>query len=115
MTATKRSHLIPEGQRVWTLEQFGVCDTKGRQVGSYYIIGECEFVEYNSELHGRYGSYVIEPGTYFFTNVQAARDGSSYGACNSSKYFKTMAEAQAEIGKYLADAKKRAIKNFGGQ
>jgi|Laugrespbdmm15sd_2_1035082.scaffolds.fasta_scaffold94992_2 hypothetical protein len=111
----KYSHLVPQGQPVWVLERFGVADDKNRQVGSYYTIGQCEFVEYNSELHRGYGAYHKAPGKYFFTNVQAARDESFYGACQSSKYHNTMQEAQNEIAKYLANAKKRAIKNFGSK
>ena len=109
------THLVPQGQPTWTLERFGIKDNKGRMIGSYYTIGQCEFVEYDSELHGRYGSYRIEPGNYYFTRVHAARDTDQYGACQSSKYFKTMEDAQNEIAKYLADAKKRAIKNFGSK
>ena len=112
----KSTHLVPQkNQPIWTLERFGISDNKGRMIGSYYTIGECEFVEYSSELHRGYCAYRIEPGKYFFTNVQAARDTDQYGACQSSKYFKTMAEAQNEIAKYLASAKKRAIKNFGAK
>ena len=110
----KTTHLVPQtSQPIWTLERFGITDTKGRAVGSYYTIGECEFVDYDSELHRGYGSYYKEAGKYFFTCVHAARDTDQYGGCQASKYFKTMAEAQNEIAKYLASAKARAIKNFG--
>jgi hypothetical protein len=109
------THLVPQGQPTWTLERFGINDNKGRMIGAYYTIGQCEFVNYDSEQHRGYGSYHKEAGKYFFTCVHAARDTDQYGGCQASKYFKTMAEAQNEIAKYLANAKKRAIKNFGAK
>lgn len=110
-----KSHLVPQPQQVFTLENFGVTDSKGRQIGCFYTIGQCEFVEFDPEAHRNYGYRDIEPGKYFFTNASSARDGKSYGPCQQSKYFKTMAEAQNEIAKYLASAKARAIQKAGSK
>jgi len=106
------SHLIPCEDHVYVTDNFGIYDLKGREIGAIYTISHCEFVEYDPVAHKNYGSRAILPGKYFFTNAQAARDGYAYGACQPSKFFKTIEEAQREIARYLGVAKLYAFKKY---
>jgi hypothetical protein len=106
----KLSTLVLQDDPVFVKDNFGIYDAKGREIGAIYTIGQCKFVEYDPVLHGYGASRTIEPGKYFFTNAQATRDGRAYGARQSSKFFKTIEEAQREIARYLAAAKLYALK-----
>ena len=108
----KLSTLVLQDDPVFVKDNFGIYDIKGREIGAIYTIGQCEFVEYDPVLHGHRASRTIEPGKYFFTNGQATRDGRAYGACQSSKFFKTIEEAQQEIARYLNAAKLYAVKKY---
>lgn len=89
---------------------FGVKDNKGREVGTKIITYMVEFVEEKDDARAFYN---VPPGTYFGLKVQACRGNIEFGASQRSKRFNTQAERDAAVSKYLRDAKKRALKDWG--
>lgn len=85
---------------------FGVFDKKGREIGVRIELSDAVFT---TIVHGDYG-YDMAPGMYYAFNPHATRDGHSYGASQSIQYFRTAAERDAAVRKYLAGARQRAEK-----
>lgn len=88
---------------------FEVTDRFGRVIGANIYTSTIEFVASGKQS----GWWLIEPGKYFAFCPQASRDCRNYGAQRGDQYFKTLAEREAAIIKYLAAARKRAVKNAG--
>jgi hypothetical protein len=88
-------------------ESFGVVDCKGRVIGAHAWTFELDFVEISQDAPSY---YTMEPGHYFVFCPQAIRDRVSFGAIQRDRYFKTEAERDAAVNKYLIDARKRAVK-----
>lgn len=86
---------------------FGVTDRFGRNVGAVVSTFEVDF-----ETVER-GGYAREPGHYFAFTGNATRNRVQYGAGQSPNYFTTAEERAAAVVKYLAAARKRAVKNHG--
>ncbi len=90
---------------------FKVFDSKGREVGarvSFYNVTV-------TELTGNPASYytvdsAAELGEFFAFCPQATRNGEGFGACQSFRHFRTVAERDAAVAKYFKDAEKRATK-----
>jgi len=92
-----------------THHEFGCCDSKGRTIGATIYTGQCEIVELPADKEV-WSFMTLEPGIYYTFCPQATRAGKSFGACQSVQYFKTAAERDAKVAKYLAGAAKRAAK-----
>ncbi len=83
----------------------------GREVGarvSFYNVTV-------TELTGNPASYytvdsAAELGEFFAFCPQATRNGEGFGACQSFRHFRTVAERDAAVAKYFKDAEKRATK-----
>jgi len=103
-TVVDPSKSIDEGQEHYFFE---ILDDKGRELGARLSFSTHTFVEHPS------GHYITEPGEYLTFCPQATRGGKSFGACQTLRLFKTEAELIAGVEKYLADAKKRAVKQWG--
>jgi hypothetical protein len=104
---TKRLHRT----NTWIdYHSFEVKDDKGREVGTKVITYMVEFVEDKDPM---YGFYKVPPGNYFCLRVQACRGGKDFGAFQQEKRFKTVAERDAAIAKYLREARNRALKQWG--
>lgn len=98
-TATTREHI-----------GFGVHDAKGREIGCIVIRNT---VTYEPRPEGQTWGYTVPAGDYVEVTVQAARNGSAYGASQRSR--KQWAVAQADgaepfIAKRIADSRKAALK-----
>ena len=87
---------------------FGVSDAKGRALGAY--VTRLEFDYILAPEDARSWSPDCEPGHYFAYRPHAARGRAPFGASQSMVSFKTEAEREADIERYLAAAKKRAQK-----
>lgn len=101
--------------------QYDFCarDSKGRWIGSRI---ERVTTHYSTEdeggsilAHGVLptGRAVHEDGVYFEYRSYATRDRRDYGAHQGWRAFKTEAEREAAIQKYLDGAQKRANKKAG--
>jgi hypothetical protein len=87
---------------------FGCSDGKGRWVGAIIY----RSLDDGQEDQCGYPGY--EPGLYYTFRPMAARNGLPYGGGRQPHYhFKSEAEREAAIEKYLASAKKRALKQWG--
>ena len=86
---------------------FGVLDKRGRQIGAVIYTIEETFTATDS---ARGAVWCVEPGTWFAWWPQATRDGVKYGALQGRRRFRTAEERDADIERYLADARKRASK-----
>ncbi len=95
-------------------ETFGVCDSRGREIGAQVKLVEATFTEATTEELTSRWTYDTAPGTYFQFDPHATRDGVRFGAIPQAKgrgeNFTTAAERDAAIVKYLAGARKRAAK-----
>ena len=90
---------------------FDIKDSKGREIGARISIRLVNFVAHDK---GATYGYLVEPdalGEYWEFEPHATRDGGSYGACQSSRRFRLRVTMENAIDKYLADARKRALKN----
>jgi hypothetical protein len=80
-------------------EAFGTADAKGRAIGAMVVLS-----------NGEYENPDVFVGRVFGFRPQATRDGDSYGALQNERWFATVTERDAEVTKYLANARKRASK-----
>lgn len=104
----KTKQIEVEGSRVRGKECFGIADEKGRMIGAIIETWEVDFVPSDDPMRG-YST--VEPGRYLAFEPHATRNGNHYGAGQRSQLFKTVAERDAAIAKYLNGARKRAQKN----
>lgn len=92
---------------------FGLRDARGREIGAKITRYSCEVVHEEPQLlwsTREDGTPSREAGAWLCWYPQATRDGSSFGALQNRRYFRTEEEREADIQRYLADAKKRAAK-----
>jgi hypothetical protein len=95
------------------IENFGINDSRGREIGAQIYTYEETHTEISDEAAAAsYSGYYtgVEPGLYFGFRPHATRNGSTYGALQHGARFATVAERDAAIEKYLAGARKRAAK-----
>lgn len=86
---------------------FEVKDKRGRMIGARITRNT---ITYSPQDEGKTWGYQTEAGTFPFVIFQATRNGQRYGASQPLKIVKDDAEAEAVIAKYLAAARKRALK-----
>tara|TARA_R110002020_G_scaffold472424_1_gene700400 strand:+ start:42 stop:389 length:348 start_codon:yes stop_codon:yes gene_type:complete len=92
---------------------FGVFDNRGRTVGAIIHIQQLEVAALERVNFQTFIDVECPAnGVLFQWTPQATRGGGEFGACQHRRVCCTMEEVDAQIGKYLASAKKRAIKNF---
>jgi hypothetical protein len=84
---------------------FGSNDQRGREVGASIRIYEIDFVPAPENYMSWYN---MDAGHYFGLTFHATRNGVGYGPIQPDKYFKTEAERNLAIEKYLAYATKKA-------
>ena len=86
--------------------EFDAVDTKGRRFGARVHISH----EMRTPVAG--GSSLSKwLGGMYRLDVQALRNGISFGGGYNRTYHDTLAEAQAAAEKYFAGAEQRALKN----
>lgn len=85
---------------------FGICDNRGRALGTIVYNAVFEHVEIANPTHCYYTH--VMPGTYFAFRVHSTRNGKPFGAWQKDRLFTTEAERAAAIAKYIAAAKKAA-------
>jgi hypothetical protein len=95
------------------LIDFGVCDSKGNLVGAIII----RFEETRTRTKDRNvvpeGVYYTTPdslGFFYSYQCKATRNGKECGNCRFGNSFRTKAERELAVEKYLKAAKNRAIK-----
>ena len=91
---------------------FGVWDKSGRDVGANIEVRQLEVVSEEMTSGSYWAIDCPENGVIFTWTPNASRNGKDFGACQHPKVCTTREEVDAQIKKYLASAKKRAIKNF---
>ena len=94
-----------------TEHHFGVRDDKGREVAARITM--TQGVEFVPQDEGKTWGYTTKPGTYVLVRCQQTRAGKAFGASQPESIHATLEEAQAKVTKYLANARKRAEKNWG--
>lgn len=85
---------------------FDAIDTKGRRFGARARI----LLETRTPAAGGH-SLSKWVGQQYCLEVQALRDGVSFGGGSNDTYHATLADAQAAAEKYFAGAEQRALKN----
>lgn len=90
---------------------FGILDSKGREIGAWITIFEIDF---EPAIESHQGYYQVAPGHYFASRTQTTRDGVVYGPSQPMHFSSTVEERAARIAKYLAKARQRAAKKTGG-
>lgn len=99
---------------------FGVVDERGRRMGALIDFYEFDLVEVeeaereartrSSDVNLRCRGYFnAEPGHYFAYCPHATRNGRRFGALQATPWFKTEAEREAAVAKYLNGAQRRAM------
>jgi hypothetical protein len=96
-------------------ESFGVKDRFGREIGARVWTHTVTYTLEPPEGQPVTLSYRNngKAGTFYGFTPQATRNGQRYGASQSAAEFPTEKERDAAVKKYMAGARKRAIKNFG--
>lgn len=107
MTNPRTARRIIEGSTETVVHDFPYRDKKGRTIGCRVVTRLDEFYIDSEKSTGFWG---MEPGTYFYADVMATRDGERYGASQRSRYFETVAERDTFIAKRIEDSRKRAAK-----
>lgn len=85
---------------------FDAIDTKGRRFGARARV----LLETRTPANGGH-SLSKWLGQQYRLEVQALRDGVSFGASGNYTYHATLADVQAAAAKYFTEAEKRALKN----
>lgn len=88
-------------------------DRLGRLIGGHVTTTDGEFVahaEGEPLPAGVWGTYSFRPGPFFAYCPHSTRNGSLFGASQSTVYFATAAERDAAVEKYFRDMEKRARK-----
>lgn len=88
-------------------EAFGVRDSKGREIGADVYL----YNNIRSEDH--LSRYRDAEGNPFAYSPQATRDGSKYGASQTTYFFPTQEARDAAVAKYFSGARKRALRREG--
>lgn len=101
-------NLIDEGTE---RHDFGVTDAKGRQVGAS-IRRWVRIVSAGEKVWHCATRSHLSAGTWYALDVQATRADESFGPVQPVAFYATEAERIAAADKYLAGAKKRAVKQF---
>jgi hypothetical protein len=104
---TQRSEQMNVAKR---LETFGVQDRLHRTIGARIITFEVTVTELPETATAW---CTLAPGYYYGVNIKATRNGEGYGALQPDHYFKTPAERDVAIDKYLVSARSRAQKREG--
>ena len=98
---------------------FDLTDARGRKVGSHVIHVIVTVTARDADSKG-YEIMDIEQfealnacGTRYGYELQATRDGESFGSCNHTKWFDDVIEMHAASAKALENSRKRAAKQFG--
>lgn len=89
---------------------FGLFDYKNREIGARVLLQIREMIPVASD-EPEYLGFNIEPGSYFTFTPYALRGGKVFGASSGVQYFRNEADRSASVAKYLAGAKRRAVKN----
>lgn len=100
-----------DSNMVKTPYNFGIQDSKGREIGAIIKTYMTTRVEVPGDSHG-YLCHKKYIGTHFAYRVHATRNNEYYGATQQEVFCKTHEERQEKIEKYLRDAKKRALNNL---
>ncbi len=103
MKTVRSEHHVTDKQLIG----FGINDRLGREIGASIISFEDTFTQIPDDSRSW---YTMAPGTYFGATCMATRNGRLYGASQRDRHFKTAAEREEAIAKYLTDARKRASK-----
>lgn len=92
-------------------------DRQGRQLGATAHFGTETFTDLTQEeASARFVSWSrIAAGEWFWFSPSSTRNGKRYGACQSRRYFETVAAAELAARDYLSKAAKRASKVRGAQ
>lgn len=93
------------------IHDFATCDKRGRAIGSMIITWEADYVAWDAEAHKNCGFNRIEPGHVFQLRTGATRNGEGYGPTQADRAFRSAAERDEAIAKYLEAARKRALKD----
>lgn len=110
LNGSKGPHYLCGPDHMTVHHEFGVGrDSKGRTIGANISTGTLELIEIPEDYQGWFYADK-EPGTYYVLCVHATRGGESFGALQRERFFKTVAERDAAIAKYLKEAAKRAAK-----
>ena len=94
--------------RAKTQTNFGVFDSKGREVGVQVCTYEFDVVPSTRDS----GWSNRELGHYFYCDVQTTRSYAPFGACQPENSFKTEAERDEYIAKRVSDGRMNAMKKF---
>lgn len=103
-----------ESNIVKTQYNFGIQDSKGREIGAIIKTYMITRIEVTGDSLG-YLCYKKYIGTHFVYRVHATRNNESYGATQYEVFCKTAKERQEKIDKYIKDAKKRALNKLEKQ
>jgi hypothetical protein len=103
------------GPRTTTDTDFGLIDNRGRAVGARVYTMTTSY----TALPDGCGTYCTRPesdiGQVFYAlRTDALRGGSTFGPGGNLQEFRTEAEREKAIAKYLKGAAARARKAFGG-
>jgi hypothetical protein len=90
---------------------FGFTDNRNREIGAEISTYDAIFTELPETACVWHN---LEPGYYYGLRCWATRNGRTYGAIQPNQFFRTIAERDNAIAKYLTSAKKRAaVKTVG--
>lgn len=109
-----KSELTTRTNDTKAIVNFGEVDNRNREIGAEISTYEAIFAEL-PETACAWCSQ--EPGHYYGLRCWATRNGETFGAIQPEKLFKTTAQRDVAIAKYITSAKKRAtkIRNCKGQ
>lgn len=111
VTDFKTSEVVLVAREKYAESYFGVVDNKGRRVGALVMAGKSRF---DAQPESAISGWNIAPGEYFWIQVQATRNGISFGPAQPRRFFATSAERTAAVNQYMRAALARAEKAFGG-
>jgi hypothetical protein len=110
-----------QGEKVYEYsESFGVCDAKGREVGSSISIYKYEIVEVDPQNASSYtvlevpegGEMPTVGGSYIRAYNQQTRDGKSFGGGRSSVCGVNIESVKKEVHDKFESAKKYSEKKY---
>lgn len=97
---------------------FDLTDARGRKVGSFLVrvteIVTARAVDSDGHLIMPLENFeaMNKRGIRYGYELQATRDGKSFGACNHTNWFNSRSEMEAASDKALENSRKRAERKF---
>jgi hypothetical protein len=110
MTDTKYATAQFQDRRV-TTHNFGVFDTKGREIGTRIETSWVDVVPHDGTEPRWQGSLRLPVGRHYAFEPHSTRDGKLFGALQRPQFFASENERDAAVNAYIERARKRALKN----